>query len=153
MPIEISMPNRANNLNFLHAQINLIFQELHLNEENEFSVETGNQIPSPVMPSVNTYTTQEPISNDNDIKNTTDGKELYEWSETSEINPINEIVEFHNIDENENDLSSFEFDQEKQSTVNRETEYDQGTYSRYTTKTSLKSYPSSTTTSGNHDSR
>ena len=103
------------------------------------------------MPSVNTYTTQEPISYDNDIKNTTDEKELYEWSETSEINPINEIVEFHTIDKNENNLSSYEFDQEKQSTVNQETEYDQGTYSRYTTKTSLKSYPAPTTTSGNHD--
>ena len=105
------------------------------------------------MPSVNTYTTQEPTSNNNDIKNTTDGKELYEWSDTSEINPINEIVEFHTIDENENNLSSFEYDQETKSGVNQETEYEQGTYNRYTTETSLKSYPAPTTASGNHNSK
>ena len=100
------------------------------------------------MPSVNSYTTQEPTSNNNDINNNTDGKELYEWSDTSEINPINEIVEFHTIGENENDLSSYEFDQEKKSTVNQETEYDRDTYKLYTTETSLNSYPTSTTASG-----
>ena len=62
------------------------------------------------MPPVSTYTTHEPMSIDIDIKNTTDGKELYEWSDTSEINPIKEIVELHTIDENENNLSSFEIE-------------------------------------------
>ena len=100
------------------------------------------------MPPVSTYTTQEPMSIDNDIKNTTDGKELYEWGDTSEINAINEIVEFHAIGENENNLSSYEFDQEKKSTANQETEYDRDTYKLYTTETSLNSYPTSTTASG-----
>ena len=97
------------------------------------------------MPSDNAYTTQEPISKDNDIKNTSDGKELYEWSDTSEINPINEIVEFHTIGENENNLGSYELDQEKKSTLDQETEYDKDTYNRYTTETSLNSNLASTT--------
>ena len=110
-------------------------------EKYSSSISNGNQLlPPPVLtPSSNIDSTHAPISHEHDGKKTTDEKDLYQWEDTSEINPINEIVEFHTIDENENKLNSMEIDQGRSTINNHEAKYDMDTNNQHTTQSNFDS--------------
>ena len=126
-------------------------QNLSSFEKYNSSTSNGNQLlPPPVLkPSSNIDSTHAPISHERDVKKTMDEKDLYQWEDTSEINPINEIVEFHTIDENETKLDSKKSNHERPTMTNVEAEYDTDTNNQLTTQSNIDTNFDLITKSGN----
>ena len=115
------------------------------------SISNGNQIlPPPILtPSSDIESTYESISHEHDVNKTTGEKDLYQWEDSSEINPINEIVEFHTIDENENKYNSMKIDQDESTMNNSEANFDMETNNQLTTQSNNDSKFDLATTPGN----
>ena len=102
------------------------------------------------MPFSHSLTTKEPSSDDYEIKKTTDMKKQYDWSVTNDINPINEIVEFHSFDDKENELSTSVSDLDEKSDKRQYMDSEEHLLIQNTTESNLSSSSSSMQMSGKY---
>ena len=134
----------------LNSNYFFFIKKLSPAKEDNNSDETGNQIAPTLMPFSHSLTTKEPSSDDYEIKKTTDMKKQYDWSVTNDINPINEIVEFHSFDDKENELSTSVSDLDEKSDKRQYMDSEEHLLIQNTTESNLSSSSSSMQMSGKY---